>query len=72
MNILNLLKAPEFFYNLLSSLINRIDAFIKRSKRKKEMQDNSDYDNKIDEMIDEVLIDDINKELGWDKNDEKN
>lgn len=72
MSIIDLIKAPEFFYKLLSSLINRIDALIKRRKRKKEINENAEYDNKIDEMIDGVLIEDINKELGWDKDNEKN
>lgn len=56
---------PRFFWGLLSSLINRIDAKIKRRKRVKEIEENEKYDEKIDEMIDNALIDDLNKELGW-------
>ena len=70
MNIFDLFKLPEFFYKLLSSLINRIDALIKRGKRKKEIEENIEYDGKIDEMIEDVLIEDINKELGWDNEKE--
>lgn len=70
MNIFDLFKLPDFFYKLLSSLINRIDALIKRGKRKKEIKENIEYDGKIDEMIEDVLIEDINKELGWDNEKE--
>jgi len=66
MNIFDLFKLPDFFYKIISSLINRIDALIKRNKRKKEIKENIEYDGKIDEMIEDVLIEDINKELGWD------
>jgi hypothetical protein len=67
---MSILNIPKFFWNLISSAINRIDALLKRNKQKKKIEENEEYSEKIDKLIEDNLISDINKELGWDKEDE--
>jgi hypothetical protein len=67
---MSILNIPKFFWNLISSAINRIDALLKRNKQKKKIEENEEYSDKIDKLIEDNLISDINKELGWDKEDE--
>jgi hypothetical protein len=67
---MSILNIPKFFWNLISSAINRIDALLKRNKQKKKIEENEEYSEKIDKLIEDNLINDINKELGWDKEDE--
>ena len=67
---MSILNIPKFFWNLISSAINRVDALLKRNKQKKKIEENEEYSEKIDKLIEDNLISDINKELGWDKEDE--